>query len=323
MFKKINFLLVLLLMTLPNIVLAYSDYIIAGGDNIGIQLKMDGVMIIGTYDIDGENPAVEAGLQEGDKIISINQNKISSIREMTSLLSHNRDVSIVIGYVRNGEEQKTTLTMKNQKTGLYLKDTISGIGTLTFIDPTTKRFGALGHEIVDSSSGKIASIKEGSIFTSSIRSIQKSKDGIPGEKNATLNVTDTLGIISKNTNKGIFGTYEENFDNTKTYKVAHIEDIKEGDAVIRTVLKGQEIKEYSIRILKVSNTKDKTKNIIFEITDQQLLEETGGIIQGMSGSPIIQGDYIVGAVTHVVVNGPEKGYGILITNMLEEAEREE
>ncbi len=323
MIKKLNFLMLLLLVALPRTILAYSDYIVAGGDNIGIQIKMDTVLVIGTYDIEGIDPATKAGLKVGDRIEKINDKQVSSVADITNLLTNNRSNTIEIGYVRNGKSKKTELTLINGQSGLYLKDTISGIGTLTFIDPETKKFGALGHEIVDSTNGELVDVQSGKIFSSTIHSITKSRDGIPGEKNATFHSGNSLGEIKENTNKGIFGVYDSNFSTQKLYKVASTEDIKLGDAYIRTVVDGNQIQEYKIRIMKVSETKDNTKNIVFQIIDTDLLEETGGIIQGMSGSPIIQGDYIVGAVTHVVVNDPEKGYGILITNMLEEAENGE
>lgn len=320
MIKKLNILFILLLIAIPCNIAAYSDYIIASGDNIGIKLNTEGIQIIGTYDIEGVDPASNAGLKIGDKIVSIDNNKVISIDNISSILSRNNKSIISIGYVRNGKEYMTELTLKNKKTGLYLKDSVSGIGTLTFVDPNTKRFGALGHEIVDSSSGKIVESKDGDIFSSSISSITKSRDGNPGEKNATFNTSDIIGEIKKNTNKGIFGFYQEDIEEKHLYKVAHVENVKLGSAKIRTVVSGNKVEEYDIKITKVQETKDHTKNILFEITDSNLLEKTGGIIQGMSGSPIVQGEYIVGAVTHVVVDDPTRGYGILITNMLEEAE---
>jgi len=191
---------------------------------------------------------------------------------------------------------------------------------LTFIDPNTKYFGVLGHEIADTTTGEIIDIENGTIFDSKITGITRSSNGNPGEKNALLYSDKVEGEVYENTNKGIFGKYTSNFDTSKLYKVASIDDINIGDAKILTVLDGEEVEEFSIKITSVNKTKDKLKNIQFEITDDSLLDKTNGIVQGMSGSPIIQNDYIVGAVTHVVVNDPHKGYGILITNMLEEAE---
>ena len=320
MLQKIKLFLLLLLTFIPLNALAYSDYIIASGNNIGIKIETDGILVVGTYDINGHDPAAEAGLKAGDTIIYINDKKVRRIDEVTRLISNNRENSIIVGYIRDGMEFKTVLKLINNKTGLYLKDTVSGIGTLTYIDPTTKKFGALGHEIVNSVSGEIVDVADGDIFTSSITSIVPSRDGSPGEKNASLNSNDVIGNINENTNKGVFGFYSGEIPKSELYKVATINEIKKGSAKIKTVLNGNDVKEYDINIINIRETEDKTKNIIFEIVDEELLNETGGIIQGMSGSPIVQGKYIVGAVTHVVVNDTTKGYGILITNMLEESE---
>ena len=164
-------------------------------------------------------------------------------------------------------------------------------------------------------------VKDGKIFDSSVTNIERSENGNPGSKNADFNFDEANGKILENTESGIFGKYTKELPDKKKYKVAKFEDIKLGNAKIMTVLEGNNIKEYNINIIELNNKKDqKTKNILFEVTDEELLKKSGGIVQGMSGSTIIQGDYIVGAVTHVVVDNPAKGYGILITNMLEEAE---
>ncbi len=312
--------LVILLMIIPLNIFAYSDYIIAGGENIGIRVNTKGVIVVGTYDIEGVSPASKAGLLEGDIITSINDKKVNDIDDVSNFISNNSEETITIGYIRDEIEHKTALKLINNKTGLYLKDSISGIGTLTYVDPNTKNFGALGHEITNSMNGEIVDISNGSIFSSSIIGIKPSRNGNPGEKNASLNTNDIIGSIKENTNKGIFGKYYEELNINKLYKVANIDDIKIGPAKIKTVLNQNAVKEYSINILSFKETNDKTKNIIFEITDPDLLNKTGGIIQGMSGSPIIQGDNIIGAVTHVVINDPTKGYGIFITNMLEEGD---
>jgi len=323
MLHKIKYVLLLLLLFIPLAVYSYSDYIIASGQNVGIKLNAKNVLIIGKYDIDGVSPANDANLEIGDKIFSINDINVSSISDLEQIISNNSLDTIKIGYIRNNQKNYTNLTLKNGKTGLYVKDTVAGIGTLTFIDPNTLIFGALGHEITETNSNNILNIKDGIIFESDIVGIIPSRSNTPGEKRATLSVNNVFGSVNKNTNKGIFGKYNAKLNNNSLYKVATINDIKIGEASILTVLDDNEIKEYKINILKVSNSSEKTKNIIFEINDPELLEKTGGIIQGMSGSPIIQGEYIIGAVTHVVVNDPKKGYGILITNMLEEAEKSE
>ena len=227
--------------------------------------------------------------------------------------------------MRNDQEKKTTLKLYKEesnvyKTGLYVKDSITGIGTLTFIDPTTKNFGALGHEIQEQTTGKIFEVKDGTIFSSEVTGILPSKDGSPGEKQAEYDKEDVKGTVSENTKQGIFGKYTDEINESKTYNVAKPNEVKKGKAKILTVLDGTKIQEYEINITQINSEKQKNKNFVFEITDKELITKTGGIIQGMSGSPIIQGDNIIGAVTHVVINDTHKGYGIFITNMLEEAE---
>lgn len=326
-FKKLKNQTLILLLTLfiiPQTLLAYSDKIIAGGETVGIRLNTDGILIVGSYEINGHNPSIDAGLKTGDIITEINNQSVNTVEMMVDIIESCNCDSLNISYLRESKAKSTNLNLyldnNTLKTGLYVKDSISGVGTLTFIDPNTKLFGVLGHEIADSNTGDIISIKDGSIFDSKITSITRSNKGVPGEKNAILYSDKTLGNVLENTNKGIFGNYVSTIDESKLYKVGSIDNIKLGDAKILTVLSGTEVEEFSIKILSVNKTKDKLKNIQFEITDDVLLEKTNGIVQGMSGSPIIQGDYIIGAVTHVVVEDPHKGYGILITNMLEEAE---
>lgn len=330
MFKKhkiATFLLLLLTnIIVPLNVFAYSDYILAGGQNIGIELDSAGIIIVGTYDIDNNSPAKDANLKAGDKIISINDTKVSSINEMLSVIdtSNNQD-SIKINYIRGKKELSTTLNLIKDdnsvyKTGLYVKDSINGVGTLTFIDPNTKIYGALGHEIIEKTTGQKLEIKNGKIYASEVTSITPSNEGNPGEKNARYDIDNVFGNITENSTSGIFGTYSTSLPTTKLYKVAKPDEIKLGTASILTVTSGTEIKNYEINILKITKDSTNSKNMLFEVTDNELLKVSGGIVQGMSGSPIIQGDNIVGAVTHVVVEDCTKGYGIFITNMLEEAE---
>ncbi len=323
--KKSILLLLLFLSISPNIALAYSDKIIAGGQNIGISLNSNGVLIVGTYEVNNTSPAKEANLKTGDIIEKINGNKISSIEDMANEINKNKDETLKITYIRDHKEKQTTLNLYKDengiyKTGLYVKDSVTGIGTLTFIDPATKKFGALGHEIQEQTTGEIFEIKDGTIFTSKVTGILPSTDGSPGEKKAEYDKSNVTGNVDENTIKGIFGNYTANIKNTKTYNVAKPDEIKKGKAQILTVLNNNDIQNYDINIIQINKEDKETKNFVFEITDKNLLDKTGGIIQGMSGSPIIQGDNIIGAVTHVVVNDPQKGYGIFITNMLEEAE---
>ena len=322
-FKKIKLIFIsIMLLTMPINALAYSDYIYASGKSIGINIKLKGIMVVGLYEVNDVSPGVIAKINLGDRIIKVNNNEVNSIKEMTDAISksNNKD-SVEITYLRNNKEYKTNLKLINDngiyKTGLYVKDTISGVGTLTYIDPGTMMYGALGHEIIDRNTKTIVDIDDGKIFKSSVTGITKSTNGNPGSKNALYYNDVVYGNINKNTHSGIFGNFSANTDNLKLYKVSNP---VLGDAKILTVIDNDTIKEYSINITKINEFKE-TKNILFDITDSELLNKTGGIVQGMSGSPIIQGDNIVGSVTHVVVDNPEKGYGIYITNMLTEAEK--
>ena len=326
-FKKNKFRTLFFLLTIfiiPQSIFAYSDKIIASGETVGIKLETEGILVVGSYEINGHNPLVEAGLKAGDVITKINDNEVEKVEEMVDIITECNCENLKINYTRSNKTKKTTLPLYKDngilKTGLYVKDSVSGVGTLTFIDPKTKYFGVLGHEIADATTGEIIDIKTGTIFDSKITGITRSSEGNPGEKNAVLYSEKIEGNVFENSKKGIFGEYTSKIDSSKLYKVAKIDDIKIDDATILTVLDGVEVGEFSIKITSVKETEDKLKNIQFEITDKTLLDKTNGIIQGMSGSPIIQGDSIIGAVTHVVVNDPHKGYGILITNMLEEAE---
>ena len=324
-FQKTIITLLLLLCIIPVNVFAYSEYIMPGGENIGIKLNSKGILIVGVYKVGDEYPATEAGLKTGDVITAINGSEVETIEEMASKINTDESENVKISYERDGKTKEATLKLYKDsndvyKTGLYVKDSTTGIGTLTFIDPNTKTFGALGHEIQSQETGEVLEIKDGKIFNSTVTGIKPSSDGVPGEKEAEYDATKTTGNVDENTTQGIFGTYTAELPNKDTYKVAEPEDIKTGNAKILTVLEGSTINEYDIKITEINKDDAKNKNFIFEITDEDLLNKTNGIIQGMSGSPIIQGDYIIGAVTHVVVDNPHKGYGIFITNMLEEAE---
>ena len=321
-----SFLAIILVATfiMPQSILAYSDYIIAGGENIGLQVKNKGLIVAGFYKVSNIYPAKDALLEKGDTIIKADDKTIESIDDFVNVVKDSNQRNIKISYIRNNKDNVTTLNLINDngilKTGLYVKDMVSGIGTLTYIDPKTKLYGALGHEIIESSSGMKINVKDGKIYDSKVTSIDKSIRGEPGAKNANINSNIVFGDIKENTQNGVFGNYISKIDGSKLYKVADYKDINLGNAKIITVINDNQKREYNINIIKVSNNKNDNKNILFEITDEELMNKTGGIVQGMSGSPIIQDDKIVGAVTNVVVNNPRKGYGIFITTMLNEAE---
>lgn len=305
---------------LPFNVYAYSSHIYAGGDNIGIEISSNGVLVVGFY----ENLEINNKLKIGDYIESVNGEKVTDIDSLVDLVNkYNEDGTVKLTVRRKNKtfdlDYKLVIQDGKYKTGLYVKDSISGIGTLTYIDPESKIYGALGHEIIESNSKSTVEIDDGFIFESNVSSIDRSFNGHPGTKNAKLNKKNKYGTIEKNTNKGIYGKYETN-KNVTLVEVGESKDLKLGSAIIRTVLNNKEIKEYKINITKIDK-KSETKNIYFEIVDEELLNKTGGVIQGMSGSPILQDGKIYGAVTHVVVENVKSGYGIFITTMLSEGEK--
>ncbi len=317
------YVLLISLFILPISTMAYSNYIIPGGDTLGISIKSNGVLVTGFYKIKGKYN--KSPLKVGDYITMVEDNLVTSLDDLTNLIEKYKDKKAInIKYRRNNKEYKGTISLvldnSIYKTGLYVKDTTSGCGTLSYIDPETKIYGALGHEIIDSNTNSIIEIKEGEIFENKITSITKSYDGNPGSKNSVFNFNKVYGDIKKNTKVGVYGNYTYNLPNKELLKVANPNEIKIGPAEIYTVLNDQDIKKYNIEITNI-NDNSKTKNITFKIIDKELLSKTGGIVQGMSGSPIIQNNKIIGAITHVKVDDVTGGYGIFITTMLEEGEK--
>ncbi len=325
--KNIFFSILLTLCIIPITTYAYSDYIIASGKNIGIEIKSNGIMVVGLYDINGKSPGRDANIMLGDKIIKVENEDVTSISKMISLISkYSGNKKVKISLLRNNKQYDTNLELiKGEdgiyKTGLYVKDSINGIGTLTFIDPETKMYGALGHEVIDKNTSLKIEIKDGKIYKSEITGITKSINGTPGEKNARFYSDIVYGSLDKNTKSGIFGYYKDKIIEEKLYKVAEPDEVELGSAKILTVIKNEEVEAFDINIVRINDNDTAIKNILFNIVDEKLLNIAGGVVQGMSGSPIIQNEKIIGAVTHVVVDNPTKGYGIFITNMLEEMEK--
>lgn len=315
----------LLLVTIPINTFAYSNYVIASGETIGIEVNSKGVLVVGFYEINDCYIAKEAGFQVGDKIVKVNNTPVDSIASMVASLESESSNKINFTVMRNKISKTIELSIENTddqvlKTGLYVKDQINGIGTLTYIDPATKRFGALGHEIVETTTAQKFEIKDGQIFDASVSKIEKSRDGKAGEKNATYDKVASSGDIDSNDLTGIYGVYKDSIDQMDTIEVGDVEDIVLGPATIKTVITDNNVEEFDINIIAIDQD-SKTKNILFEITDQTLLDKTGGVVQGMSGSPIIQNNRIIGAVNYVIVNDTKKGYGIFITTMLKEGEK--
>lgn len=320
--KKYKLLVLLTALMLPINAYAYSDYIIPGGNNIGIEIDCEGVLVTGFYRVNGKYNNKE--LKVGDYIINVNNTKVlntSSLIELIDKYSENDEVDLTIK--RDGKYKDIKFNLEKvdnkYKTGLYVKDSLTGIGTLTYIDPETRIYGALGHEVIESNTKENFSVEDGEIFKSDVSSIDRSVDGKPGTKNAKFYYNEDYGDIKKNTIHGIYGEYTSDISNN-LMKVGNPDELKKGKASIYTVLDGNEVKEYEINITKIDKN-NKIKNIYFEIVDKELLDRCGGIVQGMSGSPIIQDNKIYGAVTHVVVEDVSKGYGVFITTMLSEGEK--
>jgi len=320
--KKIM-LTILLIMLFPINILAYSNYIIPGGNNIGIDVKNEGILIIGFYKINNKYNTND--LRIGDVITKINNDDVHTVDDLVKSIEENvEDNKVKLTINRKDKEEiidfKLVKIDDTYKTGLYVKDSVSGIGTLTYIDPETKIYGALGHEIIESNSMKSVEVRSGTIFESIVTSIDRSTIGNAGTKNAKFYLNNIYGNINKNTISGIYGMYKDNLPNAELLEVGKPEDLKTGKAYINTVINKDKIESFEINITNI-NKGSNIKNISFEVTDKILLEASGGIVQGMSGSPIIQNNKIFGAVTHVVVNNPTTGYGIFITTMLEEGEK--
>lgn len=323
--RKLLLLLISFSIIIPFNTWAYSKYLIPGGENLGITIKSNGVFVVGFYSVDGKYIASDAGLKVGDRIVSINDQKVTNTSELVNKFTGNGLKSAVkVGYIRNNKTSYLTLNLQKErdgtyKTGIYVKDTITGIGTLTFIDPTNNTYGALGHEIIDNNTKINFTLKSGHVFKSSITSITKSKIGSPGEKNATLNQEDIYGDILYNLETGIFGTLKEMISDSSPLEVATMNEVNLGPAEIVTVLEGNKKETFDIEIVSIDKKND-TKNFLVKVTDERLINRTGGIVKGMSGSPIIQNNKIIGAITHTIVDKPTNGYGISIIKMLESIE---
>lgn len=296
--------------------------LIPGGETIGIKMEYEGIAIISTYSFQANNQQYHPSkyLESGDIIVECNHQKVTTIQELNNVLLTQTVESIPVTIMRNDEKLDSMLYYVYDKStnvyvsGLYLQDNISGIGTVTYYDPDTQEYGALGHQILNHKGNSCDSLNKGTIYQSQVISIVKSKKGIPGEKHASIQYNAQIGIIHKNNTLGIFGTY----DKALQRETLETGTPTTGKAQIYTVLNGDTIEIFDILINEVHPSKEKQLSI--EIIDQELLNKCGGIIQGMSGSPIVQNGKLVGAVTHVLVNDPTRGYGIFIENMLEVAD---
>ena len=290
--------------------------LIPGGQVVGMQLSDDTVTVTAIDETLGQ-AAKSAGLQAGDQILAVDDQKVSCPEDIrAALLKSDGDVALSI---RRGSAEKTltvfpTATEEGPRLGVYLKQGVAGIGTVTYYDPDTGAFGALGHGVNDPE-GKPVNMKTGQIYDASVLSVRKGKTGNPGQLIGAVTSPAATGDLTKNTSRGIFGKTQ-----SPAAQCLPTGQAVTGPATIRATVGQQGLRDYSVEILKIypSATCD-GRNMLIKVTDRQLLDTTGGIVQGMSGSPIIQHGKLVGAVTHVLVNDPTTGYGIFIDNMLDAA----
>lgn len=299
--------------------------VIPGGQSFGVRLHTRGVKIVGTGSVilpEGTaEPASDAGLMEGDTIISADGEEIQSTQQFTEIVSRNGKDGIKIIYRRGDTEYETVLypvcdERGEYKAGLWLKDTAAGIGTVTFIIPENNSFGGLGHGICEPDSKELLPFNSGEVYNAHITGVKRGKNGDPGELRGYFD-KEPSGTLTSNTDAGVFGVFDKGQETGKTVQIALKDKVKAKDVKILCTVDESGVHEYDAKIIKILSYDAKEKNFIIKITDEALLSKTGGIVQGMSGSPILQDGKLIGAVTHVLVNDPSRGYGIFIENMLE------
>lgn len=313
---------------------AEAPTLVAGGNPFGIKLLMDGVMVTELGEVeteDGEKtcPAQNAGIQVGDVIKSADGKNITSNDEIQEIISSSNGKKIKIIISRDGKDfpvflkPEYSVSSGSWRGGMWVRDSIAGIGTMTFFNKTTGEFAGLGHPVCDSDTGELVPIYSGEAVPVEITDAKKGSKGIPGELHGQFMYGGSFGILNRNNSCGVYGLLSEQAvnalcENSEEYKMGYRQDVKTGEAEILTTVSGDTPKRYKVEIEKIDyNSPESTKNMVIRITDKDLLESTGGIVQGMSGSPVIQDGKIIGAVTHVFVSDPTKGYAIFAENMAE------
>ncbi len=311
---------VLLCICLCTVSVYGAEYLIPVGQVIGLELS-DNTVTVAAFDDSLGTRAKAAGLCAGDRIIAIDGKSITCAEDVQQALRSSKG-TITLQLQRKDKQQtlhlKPEITADGPKLGVFLKEGVTGIGTVTWYDPLENTFGTLGHG-VNSSNGKLLRLSGGKAYRARVASVKKGQVGQPGQLRGALASTTPIGDLTTNTSRGLFGKTDTGWEG-QALPVADTQEIQVGAATIRSTVAGQQVQEYSVEILKLyPQTRSGDKNMLIRITDPRLLEITGGIVQGMSGSPIIQNGKLVGAVTHVLVNDPTTGYGIFIENMLDAA----
>ncbi len=297
------------------------------GDVFGVKFFTKGVIVVGMSDIESTegilNPAYKSGIRTGDVIYEIDGNDVNTVEEIAQKVDKSDGNSLEVKFSRDGKNYTTTLiplvslSDGKYKTGLWIRDSTAGIGTITYYNPETGEFGGLGHGICDVDTGSLMPMLRGTVVDISVTDIVQGIDGVPGEIKGSFG-TIKQGELYSNTEEGVFGrlNFKPDCAFSEAVEIGESTKVHEGEAYIYSSLGDSEIGKYKIQLTKIYRNNQDTKNFIFTVTDNELLSRTGGIIQGMSGSPIIQDGKLIGAVTHVLVNNPQKGYGIFIENML-------
>ena len=310
--------------------LAVGDRVIPLGRAVGIKLFSDGVLVVGLSPVEtGAGacyPGRDCGLKAGDLITHIDGEEVDTIEEVQALVTQGEGEPLTIQAMR-GQKQvqlKAAAVANSQgvyQLGVWLRDSMAGIGTMTFYDPETGAFGALGHGVNDVDTAMLMPLEKGSIMAATVSEVKKGTCGQPGELHGQFDLTGDLGALFANTERGIFGRLENcaMAEGLAPVEVASRKEVREGEATILSNVRGDRVEEFQVEITHVENKKGNSRSLMLRVTDPELLAVTGGIVQGMSGSPIIQDGKLVGAVTHVLVNDPTRGYGIFIENMLEAA----
>ena len=307
-----------------------SGMVIPMGTAVGIKLFSDGVLVVGLSGVETEagsvSPGKLSGLKAGDVITHINGSEVDTVEQVQKLLEQQGEEQLTIQAVRSDKNlQLTAQAVENRQgvrqLGVWLRDSMAGIGTMTYYDPNTGAFGALGHGINDTDTASLMPMETGSIMPAAVSEVKKGLPGQPGELRGEFDLKRDLGTLSANTQRGVFGCADglEIPAGTKPMPMAKKEEVKVGKATILSNVRGTQVEEFDVELVCVDKGSTGNKNMLLKVTDPELLELTGGIVQGMSGSPIIQDGKLVGAVTHVLVNDPTRGYGIFIENMLEAA----
>lgn len=302
--------------------------VIPVGKAIGMKMYTEGVLVVGMSEIEGEKPYQNSGIEAGDSIVEIDNTKVDNTDDLIECVNNSRGKEVEIRYVSGEEEKVANITPvktsdNEYKLGLWVRDAAAGVGTLTFYEPSTKNFASLGHGINDVDTLELLNIANGELVTTDIIDIVKGTDGAPGEIRGSIDGGITLGNISKNTSFGVYGDITNvaglDLSKSKEMEVANRSEIKTGKAEILCELENGKTENYEIEIQKIfTENNENNKSMLIKVTDDRLIEKTGGIIQGMSGSPIIQNGKFIGAVTHVLVNDAKTGYAVFADLMIKQ-----